>query len=360
MKFTINRKQFSEQVSLAARVAPTKTPKPILTNLKLTAQDGLVSLEANNVDIGMRLNVPCKDVESAGATLVPAHKFSEALRTLVCEDVLIETTKSGVLLSGGRGRVTLHTANVDEFPSLPTLPDASVWKVQLSPFCRALKRAGFAAGAEATRYAMNAILLELDGNRLHLVSTDGRRLAETAIEVEATGTIKSTLFPESALRFALGLDIAGAASISVNDSWLQLVTDLAELHVLQVQGRFPRWTDVIPKMDGEVTRFSVSVPALQEAVSQVKLVMTQEQQGAVFSVENGTLSIASETEQGASVAEIPIACDGEVSTKLNPHYLSDFLGVVGAETVEWAILDRESAVLLTAGDTQYVVMPLSE
>lgn len=360
MKFTINRKQFSEQVSLAARVAPTKTPRPILMSLKLTAQEGLVSLEANNVDIGMRLNMPCKDVESAGATLVPAHKFSEALRTLVCEDVLIETTKSGVLLSGGRGRVTLHTANVDEFPALQPLENASEWSVHLSPFCTALKRVGFAAASAATRYATNSVLLEIGKKRLNVVATDGCRLAATAIDVEANGKAKSALFPESALRFAPGLDIAGDASIRVNDSWLQIVTEQAELHVLQVTGRFPRWEDVVPRMGDEATRFSVSVPVLQEAVSQVRLVMTPEQQGAVFSVEDGTLSIASETEQGASVAEIPIACDGEVSTKLNPHYLSDFLSVVGAETVEWAIWDRESAVLLTAGDTQYVVMPLSE
>jgi DNA polymerase-3 subunit beta len=324
MKFTINRKQFSEQVSLAARVAPTKTPKPILMNLKLTAQDGLVSLESNNMDIGMRLNVPCKDVESAGATLVPAHKFSEALRTLVCEDVLIETTRAVSCSLVGAGGVTLHTANVDEFPSLPTLKDASVWKVQLSPFCRALKRAGFAAGAEATRYVINAILLELDGSRLHLVSTDGRRLAETAIEVEATGTVKSALFPESALRFALGLDIAGDASIRVNDSWLQIVTEQAELHALQVTGLFPRWRDVIPKMDGEATRFSVSVPALQEAVSQVKLVMTPNNKGRCSPLKTARFPLHRRPNKGHRWPRSLSRARENVSTKLNPYYLSTF------------------------------------
>lgn len=40
-----------------------------------------------------------------------------------------------------------------------------------------IRRTHFAAHAEKTRYAMNGLLVDIKGDRLHVVATDGKRLA---------------------------------------------------------------------------------------------------------------------------------------------------------------------------------------
>ena len=70
MKFTVGTTDFKSAMSIAGRVIPQKTPWPIVTNVKIDAGHGQLTLRGTNGDLTLEFDVDA-DVEETGTALVP-------------------------------------------------------------------------------------------------------------------------------------------------------------------------------------------------------------------------------------------------------------------------------------------------
>ena len=57
MKIEINREDFLSVFQTAAAIAPSRSPKPILQNVKLIAEKNSVTILATDLEIGVRVKV---------------------------------------------------------------------------------------------------------------------------------------------------------------------------------------------------------------------------------------------------------------------------------------------------------------
>ena len=80
MKVICDRGALVESLGLVGGVVVSRTPKPVLTCVKLSANnDGLV-LEATDTEVSVRLSTPRVEVADAGEALIPADKFQQIVR----------------------------------------------------------------------------------------------------------------------------------------------------------------------------------------------------------------------------------------------------------------------------------------
>jgi DNA polymerase III subunit beta len=128
-----------------------------------------------------------------------------------------------------------------------------------------------------------------------------------------------------------------------------------------VEGRFPRYADVIPSAGG--SQIDLVVSPFYSAVRQAQIVTNEESRGVDFTFENGTLRLTSvATDIGQSKVEMPISYDGpSITITFDPRYLADFLRILDASTsVKLQLTDGESAAVLRTDDGYtYVIMPLA-
>ena len=68
MIFTVEAKDFRAALQIAGRVIPSKSPWPILTNLKIVTNDDRVTLTGSNGDMTFEADVPA-EIETEGAVL---------------------------------------------------------------------------------------------------------------------------------------------------------------------------------------------------------------------------------------------------------------------------------------------------
>ena len=62
MKVKINRESFQKVFQVAAAVAPARSPKTILQNVKMDVTDKGGLLTATDMEVGVRLTIPDMDV----------------------------------------------------------------------------------------------------------------------------------------------------------------------------------------------------------------------------------------------------------------------------------------------------------
>ena len=130
-----------------------------------------------------------------------------------------------------------------------------------------------------------------------------------------------------------------------------------------VEGRFPRWRDVVGDIDGEPSVLEVA--DLLPAVRAAAIVTSEQSKGVDLAWTSDTLVISGRSaEYGESTVKCPIVVAGETSsTKLDPRYLADFLRTIPADeepNVDVYAKDPASRVLLRCGPYTGVIMPLAQ
>ncbi len=119
MKITCQRDSLTSAFALAASIAPTRSPKEILQNVKLTATGGKLTLTATDMEVGIRLDLDEDiEIETEGTALLPVQRTMAILRESNDESLTLETDDSGVRILGSRSKFRLPGNNPDEFPNV--------------------------------------------------------------------------------------------------------------------------------------------------------------------------------------------------------------------------------------------------
>jgi DNA polymerase-3 subunit beta len=128
-----------------------------------------------------------------------------------------------------------------------------------------------------------------------------------------------------------------------------------------VEGRFPRYQDVIPSSSS--ISVDLTTGPFYSAVRQAQIVTSEESRGVDFTFSNGLLTLKSASaEVGESKVELPISYDAaDLTITFDPRYVAEFLRVLEPErSIKLELTDGESAAVLRTEDGYlYIIMPLS-
>ena len=129
MKIVCNRDKFLHAFQIAAAVAPARSPKEVLTNVKMEARDGKVTLMATDMDAGIRLELDDLQVLTPGTALLPVQKVGNILRECNDDTLTIELTENSLDLLGANSEFHLPRGNPDEFPSVVSFNENAYFEV---------------------------------------------------------------------------------------------------------------------------------------------------------------------------------------------------------------------------------------
>ncbi len=368
MKITFDRNQMLAAFSVAASVAPSRSPKVILQNVKVEATGEGVCLMATDLEFGIRIQLPEVAVEQPGACLLPVRRFMDIVKESNDTQMRLSSDGQTTVVKGDRSTFRLTVASAEEFPSLAATREERCHEVSARLFHELVARTAFATDTESSRYALAGVLLEFGANSITAVGTDGRRLAKMEGSANSLGnhhaSEATTIVPTRAIQL-MARALANPDSsirIAARNSDVLVQDERVTIFARLVEGRFPRWRDVFPERTNS-NRIQLAVGPLHNAIRQAAVVVSEESRGVQFEFSEGTLVLsANAAEVGESRVELPVSYSGApVSISLDPRYVSDFLKVLGPEKMFTLDLENaESAALFSTDDGYgYVVMPMA-
>lgn len=367
MKISCEREKFLAAFQIAAAVAPSRSPKPILQNVKLEVRGDSATLMATDLEIGVRVEVPGVQAEAAGSAVLPINRFSSILRESSDATLHIETDGQNLVVAGQHSEFRLPAENSDEFPAVASFNETKYHEIPARLFKELIRRTAFATDNESSRYALGGVLLELADDTAVAVGTDGRRLAKMAGPSKSIGGHQTgdatTIVPTKAVQLIeRSLSDADAEiQIAIHANDILVKSPRATYYSRLVEGRFPRWRDVFPQHAGK--QISLLVGPFHAAVRQAAIVTSDESRGVDFTFGDGKVLLSGRSaDVGQSRVELPVPYDGEeISITLDPRFLSDFLKVLNADQqFNLELKDAEHAAVCSTDDGYgYVIMPLA-
>ncbi|MGZ8736120.1 MAG: DNA polymerase III subunit beta [Nocardioides sp.] len=375
MKFRVERDVLADAVAWAARSLPVRPSAPVLAGLLIETTDNGLMLSTFDYETSARATVPA-DVSDEGRALVSGRLLADICRSLPAKPVEMAIEGAKVSLTCGSARFSLQTMPVEEYPSLPDMPQAT-GTVRSDVFAAAVAQAVTAAGRDDMLPVLTGVRIEIDGADIALLATDRFRLSlrELTWEPGSTDATAAALVParvlaDTAKSLTAGTEVTIALSTSGSGEGIIGFEGAAGGGVRRtttrlLDGEFPKVRTLFPSEQTTIAR--VERTSLVEAVKRVSLV-AERNTAVQLAFSDGVLTLdAGSGDEALATEQIDAQVKGaDITTGFNPQFLLDGLTALESPFVEMAFTQAaKPAVMAGVGSLdgeadlafRYLLMP---
>ena len=358
LKFRLVREDFADAVAWVARNLPTRPTVPVLAGVLLTGSDDGLKISGFDYEVSAEVQVAA-EIASPGSVLVSGRLLSDITRALPGKPVDVAVEGTRVSLTCGSARFSLPTMAVEDYPTLPTLPEET-GVISSDLFAEAIGQVAVAAGRDDTLPMLTGIRVEISGEKVVLAATDRFRLAVRELiwstesaDIEAAVLVPAKTLAEAAKAGADGADVhlsLGAGAAVGKEGLLGIRSEGKRSTTRLLDAEFPKFRQLLPAEHTAMA--TVGVAELSEAIKRVALVADRGAQVRMEFADDVLRLSAGADDVGRAEEDLPVAFSGDPLTiAFNPTYLTDGLSSLHSERVTFGFTTpSRPAVLRPAGE----------
>lgn len=370
MKLSIERAALLRSLNHVQSVVERRNTIPILSNVLLKADDGMLTLSTTDMDLEINESVAA-NVSTAGSTTAPAHTLHDIIRKLPDgSDVELELNAEGsqMVVKAGRSQFKLSCLPVGDFPEIGTGDLGTSFAIPAADLRALIDRTRFAMSTEETRYYLNGIYLHEADNEgvqvLRAVATDGHRLARFEMPLpEGAAGMPGVIIPRKAVGELRKLadEAADAINISLSESKVRFAFDHIVLTSKLIDGTFPDYQRVIPEGNDKIVEVNPAV--FTGAIDRVSTISDGKSRAVKIALAGKQMTIsASSAEAGSATEELEVNGETDIEIGFNAKYLLDITSQISGEGgCRLTLADPASPTIIqdnSDASALYVIMPL--
>ena len=370
MKFVVKKEDLFDGIKIVERATSIKAIQPVLMNIYIeTVDKSTIRLVATDTDLTVTALVDAQ-VEEDGKITLPSKKLNEIVSKLGNKLITVEMTEgeTNVHLTCQNSKFDLIGISANEFPPEVyniELNENESFEIELKPFTKAVRQAGFAAANYETSNLLSGIVCDISGQTLEIASTDGNRLARVREHIDnKDNQTKQLIIPAKTLNEFIKM------SSYINEDAVKVYTDNTKIVIKSektmtvsrlLQGQFPKYNQLIPSETPKEAVVNVS-----QFISALELVstMVNEKTSIVkLNFADNELTLNADTpDSGKSEEKFDITYTSEpLVIAFNYKYVLDALRNIDSDEVKIGLNTGLSATVLkpnSEDDFICLIMPV--
>ncbi|MFS0690530.1 DNA polymerase III subunit beta [Sporosarcina sp. 179-K 8C2 HS] len=346
MKFEIMRDWLLEGLNDVMKAISQKVANPILTGVKIDVNEKGLTMTGSDSDITICTFIPVeKDGEQiirvieSGSIILQARVFSEIVRKLPENEVIIEVANMQTHIQSGKSEFHLIGSNSDEYPVLPNVKDEYRFSLPSDLMKSIIKETVFAVSQQETRPILTGVHWETDEEKLVCVATDSHRLARREIVPEMMPESPfSVVIPGKSLQELNKIlpDNADLVEIFIADQQVLFKTRNVLFYSRLLEGNYPDTSRLIPSE--YKTTVQVNGRKLLQAIDRASLLAREDRNNIVrFSADGGNaIEVSSNSPEIGKVEELieAINVNGEdLKISFSAKYMMDALKAIEGQDI---------------------------
>jgi DNA polymerase III subunit beta len=372
MKFRVERDALADAIAWTAKSLPARPSVPVLAGVLMRVAEGQLTVSGFDYEVSSQVTVGVQ-ADSDGAALVSGKLLAEITKALPAKPVEVAGVGTHLEVVCGSARFTLPTMPVEDYPTLPSMPEMA-GVIDASAFAHAVAQVAIAAGRDDTIPMLTGVRMELEGSTLSLLATDRYRAAvreltwrpmDEGINIQALVPAR-TLADTAKTLGPIGGEVTVALSRGgIGEGMIGFAGGSRRTTSRLLDPDFPKIRSLFP--DQHQARARLNVALLTEVVKRVALVADRTTPVRLSFAEGEVVIEAGSSEDARASEAMEAEFTGEALTvAFNPGYLLDGLAVLDAATVLVSFTTAmKPAVISPAGDDgepipgyRYLIMPM--
>ncbi|MDA1887495.1 MULTISPECIES: DNA polymerase III subunit beta [unclassified Bacillus cereus group] len=361
MEFIVNHKHFTQALSEVSKAISTKAIIPILSGIKITADQSGITLIASNSNIFIEKFIPSSmDDEQitttlkAGTIVVPAKYFIEIIKKMPSDIVIKSKNEQTITIQSEEITLNLNGFPANEFPNVPQIDDHAEIQIETKQLIDAFKQTVFAVAKNESRPVLTGVHIELDHNKLICAATDSHRLAirETLI---STNMKANCIVPSATINELLKLMNSNLEFVSIylSESHIIFTFGTTTLYSRLIEGKYPNISTLIPNEFQTV--INIDRQRMLQGVDRSSLLASEWANNNVNLeiVNESTIQISSNASQIGKISETQqidvIQGKKQFNISFDGRFMLDALRAIKEETVTLSFSGSMRPILVEAG-----------
>jgi DNA polymerase III subunit beta len=182
MKTKTLQEKLNQALTQTEKITGKDITLPILSNISLKSEKGLLLIIATNLETGISWKIPSK-TEEEGSVVLPAQTLSSLIGSFPSGSISIDSEGNLVTITSENRKSTINGLNPEEFPILPINTDGECLTIKADLFCQSLAQVSNFTSNSTVKPEITGVYLVFKGGEVKIVATDSFRLGEKTISI---------------------------------------------------------------------------------------------------------------------------------------------------------------------------------
>ncbi|PEF10483.1 DNA polymerase III subunit beta [Bacillus thuringiensis] len=371
MEFIVNHKQFTQALSEVNKAISTKSLIPILTGIKITADQSGITLIASNSNIFIEKFIPVSiedekiaTILKAGTIVVPAKYFIEIIKKMPSDITIKSKNEQIIKIQSEEITLSLNGFPADEFPNVPLIDNHAEIKIETEQLIEVFKQTVFAVAKNESRPVLTGVHIELSNNKFICAATDSHRLAIR--EARLSSDVKANcIVPSATISELLKLMNSNSEFVYIylSESHIIFTLGTTTLYSRLIEGKYPNISNLIP--NDFKTIINIDRKKILQGVDRSSLLASEWANNNVNLeiINESTIKISSNASQIGQISETQqidaIQGEKQLNISFDGRFMVDALRAIKEETITLSFGGSMRPILIEAGEQSAAVHLIS-
>ena len=366
----VDRKSLLRAMTIVENAVTENKVKEVLSGIYIETQGEKAILRGTDLELSINTEIEAQ-VEEDGRIVIK-HKLIEEFLKQISDDKITLIEESGKLViqaSSTNTKFSLY--NVENFPVQSKLENGVEYVFEKGELLNKIENVKISASPNPENLAVNCIRVEIEENKLKLISSDTYRLTYIEEDLEESQRNKENLSLSIPLKTIDGLikimKLIDEEKIVVKSDGSKVFFKFSNVEILTrtIDLQFPDYKSILNNSQHN-KKILLNTKDFLSVLKRTAIFVRDNKEsknGGIFNFSNNKLLLTGTSENAQIKEEIVTIQEGEdLKISLNVKFLLDYISTIRGKVTVLELLNNKSSVIVKDEDNDkslYFTMPLA-
>ena len=366
----VDRKSLLRAMTIVENAVTENKVKEVLSGIYIETQGEKAILRGTDLELSINTEIEAQ-VEEDGRIVIK-HKLIEEFLKQISDDKITLIEENGkLIIQASSTNTEFSLYNAENFPLQSKLENGVEYVFEKGELLNKIENVKISASPNPENLAVNCIRVEIEENKLKLISSDTYRLTYIEEDLEESQRNKENLSLSIPLKTIDGLikimKLIDEEKIVVKSDGSKVFFKFSNVEILTrtIDLQFPDYKSILNNSQHN-KKILLNTKDFLSVLKRTAIFVRDNKEsknGGIFNFSNNKLLLTGTSENAQIKEEIVTIQEGEdLKISLNVKFLLDYISTIRGKVTVLELLNNKSSVIVKDEDNDkslYFTMPLA-
>ena len=370
LNITVDRKALLKAINIVEKAVTENSIREVLSGIYIETFENRAVLRGTDLELSINTEIEAQ-IEEHGKIVIKHELIEEFLKQISDEKIALIEDDGMLVIKTSSTDANFSLYSAENYPIQSKLEYGVEYIFSKEKLLNYIENVKISASTDVENLAVNCIRLEIEENKLKLISSDSYRLTYIEEELEENQRNKEDLIVSIPLKTIDGLikimKLMEESEIMLKSDGSKVYFKFSNVEILTrtIDLQFPDYKSILnnSKHDKKVLLNTKDFLSILKRASLFVKENNEFKNGATFRFENNKLTLKGTNDNARIKEEIITIQEGEnLKISLNVRFLIDYISTIQGKVTVLELLNEKSSVIIkdeSNPNSLYFTMPMS-
>lgn len=370
LNITVDRKALLKAINIVEKAVTENRIREVLSGIYIETFENRAVLRGTDLELSINTEIEAQ-IEEHGKIVIKHELIEEFLKQISDERIALIEYDGMLVIKTSSTDANFSLYSAENYPIQSKLEYGVEYIFSKEKLLNYIENVKISASTDVENLAVNCIRLEIEENKLKLISSDSYRLTYIEEELEENQRNKEDLIVSIPLKTIDGLikimKLMEESEIMLKSDGSKVYFKFSNVEILTrtIDLQFPDYKSILnnSKHDKKVLLNTKDFLSILKRASLFVKENKEFKNGATFRFENNKLTLKGTNDNARIKEEIITIQEGEnLKISLNVRFLIDYISTIQGKVTVLELLNEKSSVIIkdeSNPNSLYFTMPMS-